>query len=219
MKPVYQTKFGDPEGNCLMACVASVLEISLEECPVLWELEQQGKHWVIELNRFLGTRGWMATWLNYEDSVRPPRGYSLISGMGPRGLKHVCVALNGEIVHDPFPRKDESIPTGLKTVEYYMVLVPSAEERIPGECTHPALGLVAKSIFLSDTKRHLCELQIHCIHCNEIFRFIGCQSGVYFDQPSVDVSGEILSMPIAPKDQVLSELEGTPMGITCRRTK
>lgn len=35
MKPVTQTKFGDPEGNCLMACVASIVEVPIDECPPL----------------------------------------------------------------------------------------------------------------------------------------------------------------------------------------
>ena len=37
MKSVDQTKFGYPEGNCLMACVASILEVGLDDLPDLFE--------------------------------------------------------------------------------------------------------------------------------------------------------------------------------------
>lgn len=44
MKPVDQTTFGAPHGNCLMACVASILEVPLDSLPVMFdEIEKQGR--------------------------------------------------------------------------------------------------------------------------------------------------------------------------------
>ena len=40
MKPVDQTRFGSPDGNCFAACVASLLEIPLEEAPNLMNLDE-----------------------------------------------------------------------------------------------------------------------------------------------------------------------------------
>jgi len=45
LRPVMQTRFGDPEGNCLMASVASILGIALDECPDLYEYEKRGLNW------------------------------------------------------------------------------------------------------------------------------------------------------------------------------
>lgn len=39
MRPVLQTRFGFPSGNCLLACVASILEVPLEEVPDGWDEE------------------------------------------------------------------------------------------------------------------------------------------------------------------------------------
>ena len=33
VKPVYQTQFGMPNGNCFAACVASILELKIEDIP------------------------------------------------------------------------------------------------------------------------------------------------------------------------------------------
>jgi len=48
-----------------------------------------------------------------------PKGYAIASGPGPRGVDHSCVALDGEIIHDPHPSRD-----GVKFIEAYEVLIP-----------------------------------------------------------------------------------------------
>lgn len=42
MKKTYMTKFGDGEGNCLTACIASLLERNIEELP---NFSSFGKGW------------------------------------------------------------------------------------------------------------------------------------------------------------------------------
>lgn len=48
MKPVFQDKFGEKDGNCLQACVASIMEVPLESVPhfcLLAEGEGESRDW------------------------------------------------------------------------------------------------------------------------------------------------------------------------------
>lgn len=94
MKKVEQTRTG-ADGNCLNACIASILELPLDDVP------EFGDDWLTELNDFLRSRG-----LSYRripvDGAKPS-GYGTIEGVSPRGGLHACVALDGELVWDPHP--------------------------------------------------------------------------------------------------------------------
>lgn len=116
MKPLDQTQFGFPDGNCWATCVASLLEIEIDD------VDDGGvdSDWYI---RFL-------SWLNEKHGLGmfeiklekgAPRGYApmvdgtlgILSGPSPRGPHlHACVGryqllsdgmhcING--VHDPHP--------------------------------------------------------------------------------------------------------------------
>jgi len=125
MRPVDQTKFGQPEGNCLAACVASILECRLEDVPDLWEGEQAGKNWLMLLNGWLRERHGLAYFC--ANPMKPDSGFSawwfpkdcyyVVGGKSPREYVpagHACVGLNGRIVHDPHPSR-----AGLLAVEDY----------------------------------------------------------------------------------------------------
>jgi len=130
MKAVFQTKFGKPHGNCLQACVATVLELELETVPNFVDFED----WRGELQAFLARYGFWAVWLADGPT---PRGYHLIEGIGPRGLCHAVVGHNGEIVHDPHPDGG-----GIVEFEDWMVFVCLMEmEIVPnyGEVSDGAL--------------------------------------------------------------------------------
>lgn len=103
-------------GNCFQACLASILEMPLEQVPHVYE----GEGWVDETGR-VGMRrlqawlrplgylyfeidfeaGWIDAWadLGYLDC------HYVFSGMGDRGVRHATVALNGRMVHDPHPSR------------------------------------------------------------------------------------------------------------------
>lgn len=101
MIPVFQNKFGHPEGNCGGAVVASILELPLAEVPPL--KGEDGK-WFAVLWQFAQKHGYQIE--VYARSVLPPYAYAYVSGMGPRGWRHACVwwgGPNGRIVHDPHP--------------------------------------------------------------------------------------------------------------------
>lgn len=96
MKPIMQTVFG-ADGNCMQACIASLLELSLDEVP------QFPVH-----GQFLALERWLMP-----QSIRPvafPVGkvrvhnvYYIGAGISPRGLRHAVVCKDSIIVHDPHP--------------------------------------------------------------------------------------------------------------------
>lgn len=124
MRPIDQTRFGDPDGNCLSACLASLLELPLDEVPHF-----TGEGWRHRLDEWLAARGqWVLAFAPPEPSSLDDaaawldaavRGYAIVSGRSPRGLLHATVWRGGELVHDPHPSR-----AGLLGVQDVLVLVP-----------------------------------------------------------------------------------------------
>lgn len=115
MKPVTQTKFDGVEGNCLMSCVASILEKPLDSLPYY---NPSANDWYGEFSAVMAEMGYHTDY--FEGADNAPPGYSIISGMAARGLGHACVALDGDLVHDPHPDR-----TGLTKIWDYIKLIPS----------------------------------------------------------------------------------------------
>lgn len=100
MKPVFQTEFHDQKartkGNCLRACVASILELNIEDVPEM--------HRLLPALEFLKKHGW-----ELEASAEPEtdghNGYYIVSGVSPRhpNIKHVVIYKDNKMVHDPHP--------------------------------------------------------------------------------------------------------------------
>lgn len=111
MKPVDQTKFGEVEGNCLEACLASILELPLDKVPEF--RSTRNSCWLIDLNHWLEQYGLQA--MDVDDFSLVPKGYCIVAGASPR-LKtlHGVVYLNGKMVHDPHPSRD-----GIKSEPVY----------------------------------------------------------------------------------------------------
>ena len=116
MKPVYQTKFGVPDGNCFNACIASIIECSIGDLPDLCEIEATGQNWLIGLNDALRPMGYgvISSPASEENpaSIYIPKGCHFIaSGIGPRGARHSVVYLQRDddvdavMVHDPIGPK------------------------------------------------------------------------------------------------------------------
>lgn len=121
MRPIDQTTFGVPEGNCFAACLASLLEIPLEEVPDLTH-ETDSSWWGV-VEKWLRLRGLYA--VNFVcrgkdlDTFVPP-GLHILNGPSPRGaFDHSVVARGREIVHDPHPSR-----AGLAGYRDRMMLVP-----------------------------------------------------------------------------------------------
>lgn len=122
MIPVTQTKTGD-RGNCLSACVASLLEIPIEWVPDFTrELSGPVTPQPVKLNAWLATVGLEAVYCT-TDVMHPahacPDGYYILTGWSPRGRPHVVVGLGKSIAHDPHPSR-----AGLVSIDGCILLVP-----------------------------------------------------------------------------------------------
>lgn len=97
MKPVYQTEFGAGRGNCLSACLASLLEWELEAIPNF--SDYGGRFWP-EFWQWMKERN-----LGMIGISNVPSGYHLIRVKSSRfeGSHHSLVGLNGKPIHDPYP--------------------------------------------------------------------------------------------------------------------
>jgi hypothetical protein len=119
MKPVFQkhTDSSQPRlGDCLSACVASILELSLEEVPHFCHPEA---NWPHNYRDWFGDRGLVAIELKWPPAVNdvkmrmslPLGTYFIAHGISPRGpWQHAVVAVIDDsdpqgwsIVHDPHP--------------------------------------------------------------------------------------------------------------------
>lgn len=113
--PIKQTKFGDPDGNCLEACFASLTGIPLDEIP---HFLNEG--WFRSYSIWLRERGWALDYRHGGLEVAPD-GYAIASGPANRGLEHSTIYLNGQLYHDPHPSGD-----GLESVNDWMTLTKEA---------------------------------------------------------------------------------------------
>lgn len=109
MTPVFQTKFGPEEGNCFRSCVASILDVTLEDLPEFTPKDGQNHEWRVILNTWLLERGLSYSEFRYytfDKSLLPDMGFYIAIGYAPgsdfRHL-HAVVHKNQEIVHDPHP--------------------------------------------------------------------------------------------------------------------
>ncbi len=116
MKPIDQNTFGAPGGNCFSACVASLLEISINEVPYF--MEDQNDWWDY-FSEWLKPFGFYPLcFVLKQSNFYHPSGYHILSGQSSRG-PHSVVAFKDEIIHDPHPERE-----GLLTRDDIIILVP-----------------------------------------------------------------------------------------------
>lgn len=123
MKPVDQTRIHDPDrgvtGNCLEACVASLLEIDIEAVPYFGI----DRDWFSRYLGFVREQGYeMTSHFHFPDGFPCGSesidlgvgvgGYFIAAGPSPRanvrnqGLTHaVIIDAAGNVVHDPHPSR------------------------------------------------------------------------------------------------------------------
>ena len=123
MIPVYQTMTtaNDGAGNCMGACVASIMERPLKDVlnkpgpsPLFW---RRWEDWFIAQGLFLNHRG------------DAPKGYAIAGGSlrsDGKSLPHYVVVFNGVKVHDPYPLGGEFELEG-----EYFTIDPITEEQRP----------------------------------------------------------------------------------------
>lgn len=108
MKKRDQTSFHDPPdelGNCFRACVASLLEVKVDELPRFekWMFENP-KAWERIFSSWLDNSRFS---LELRWSSNPLSCHTIAFGPSPRSDDNHCVvSKDGDIVHDPHPSRD-----------------------------------------------------------------------------------------------------------------
>mgnify|MGYP001592315282 FL=1 len=122
MIKINQTRFGgsdspiSEQGNCFQACLASILEIPLEDafdcCPFDTPTDEKRleRHpWWVAFNEWLSQFGLGSIWLEFKPT--PPTitqllGYHLaeVKSHTLKSGNHCVVIHDGELVHDPNPK-------------------------------------------------------------------------------------------------------------------
>lgn len=106
MKPVYQTNNTVEEGNCLAACLASILEDDIESYPTL----PQNGTWLGVINDHLLTKGYVLVTL----LTMPPKAFDIyyigIVKNHTKRCDYAVVMKEGAIVHDPYISGDRLSP-------------------------------------------------------------------------------------------------------------
>lgn len=97
---------GEPAGDCVRACVASLLGLDADGVPHFVQYVEHpagtDSHlWYWALIGFCDAHGWRVTYSEDE-----PSGWALADGTSPRGHQHVVVVHDGRLIHDPHPKGD-----------------------------------------------------------------------------------------------------------------
>jgi hypothetical protein len=128
-------KRGEEPGDCIRACVASILELPMEMVPNFVHTgEDPYGLWKYALIGWLTVRGVGLDCYLYDDE--PPGRWCIIGGPGPRGHQHCVVGFNREMVWDPHPSGE-----GLVTAQDVWYLVPTSV-RPPGSGANAARALM-----------------------------------------------------------------------------
>lgn len=122
---VMQDKFGDfPHGggNCMQACVASLLKLPLEAVPHFLLFGED--YYFESLNLFMRSRGF--EYKGWIEGLPPKDGNYYITSVesGNEEHNHAVITLNHTIVHDPHP---SGINSEDKIMGYHLI-VESAEQ-------------------------------------------------------------------------------------------
>lgn len=130
----------DPQrlGNCVSACVASILNRPLDEVPhfgeegvVLGDVVEDGVghglHWWAMLLGYMAAAGYSPVELPDVDHGEPGE-YLFVAGLSPRGVMHQVIYRDGTLWHDPHPSRD-----GLADVREVLAWRPRRWNHTPTE--------------------------------------------------------------------------------------
>ena len=108
MIPVFQTRFGEVNGNCFQAALASLFELELEEVPDFCNIYSiKNNEWYNEFIKWLNQRGYSSIPIvvdnDWGNLNRPNyRGcFLLVTGKQKDGVNHCVIYKNGKCVHNP----------------------------------------------------------------------------------------------------------------------
>ncbi len=126
MVPAKQTKVGE-HGNCYAACIASILELPIDDIPDVSTLDDGAKQASV-INCWLKDRfglSLLELTLNRETGYQWPDIWYIASGPSPKhkDYRHCMVARAGELVWNPGP--EDSRLQKVATVEVFVVADPA----------------------------------------------------------------------------------------------
>lgn len=103
----YQSDTGRLTGNCMAACIASILNVSLNRVPVLEPLpsveeDETDFSWYLAYNRWLRQFGLEMMSFPYWADGWAPQGYTILLCHPGQSL-HAIVAKDGEPIWNPMP--------------------------------------------------------------------------------------------------------------------
>lgn len=125
MIPVRQTVFvhESGKGNCMSACIASILELPLNEVIDSSSDEVRKKGFWNPICDWLEDRNYYIKY-KAEGDIDLIGNYSIGIGPSPRGdFKHAVVCKNGIMVFDPHPSDD-----GLRKIEKHLLITPMKKD-------------------------------------------------------------------------------------------
>ncbi len=99
MRCIEQSKVDRTEGDCLAASLRSITELDVPD------FTQETAWWGL-FRSWLRERGWT---MEDDSGERPMPGYSIAVGPSPTfvGCTHATVALDGIVIWDPSPSRDD----------------------------------------------------------------------------------------------------------------
>lgn len=115
MKPVLCTVKHDPAagtyGDCIRACIASILELTAEQVPHFAFDDPGGEVANQRIREFLASHRLAPFWINYDGSISRDELLGMMGELNSGAVfmlygrtdsgDHVVVCQGGEIVHDP----------------------------------------------------------------------------------------------------------------------
>ena len=126
MKKVYQTRFGEKEGNCFPAALASLFELPLEEVPDFCNIySTETDEWYEKFVEWLNGFGFTSLPVDVDDLNRPNYKdcYLLVTGKNSDNINHCVIYKNGKVVHNP-NKKSKGIKP--KIIDLIFPLDPAA---------------------------------------------------------------------------------------------
>lgn len=106
----------EKNGNCTQAAVASLIGLDLNDVPDFANTTESSIDFWSEFYAFFEGIGMHAIMI--PNNMEPDCNY-LASGISPRGISHMVVMNDGNVVHDPHPSR-----AGIASVEAAWIIVP-----------------------------------------------------------------------------------------------
>lgn len=119
--PVKQDRYGKDNGNCMQACLASMMGVALHKVPDFNLWVGVFGHWVTAAQAWMAQNNYILSGCWQPDfalsHIIRADEIVIAGGHNPDGVGHAVLYQNGVMLHDPNPSD-----AGIVEVEFYMTL-------------------------------------------------------------------------------------------------